>query len=209
MIAPRQNADRTVKNAHILVGDKMRNLRIAQQRLDIGNQHGVIGAHKFDHAPHVAIRGNDCKGGLFPPPLRVLFGVKCVVTALPPINHNRASLWSVGDWVYDRLGMSASDRKSVSAFAAACFAALPSIAYPQSKMNAAWSDPDKALVLDGYEYNKVDLKQDRQALLRRWLHSQRLSYPLSPRYGSAASADLTAKALCRKDWKVDPVGLYV
>ncbi len=96
-------------------------------------------------------------------------------------------------------------RKLVIAFAAAFMAVLPVIAQAESQMNAAWMDPSRALVLDGYEYNSFDLKQiAKNPRVAGFIHKG--SDGLPPRYGCAASADLTAKALCKKDWKVYSVG---
>ena len=91
------------------------------------------------------------------------------------------------------------------AFAAALMAAMPAVARAESLMNAAWMDSSKALVLDGYEYNSFDLKQiAKNPRVAGFIHKG--SDGLPPRYGCAASADLTAKALCKKDWKVYSVG---
>jgi GH25 family lysozyme M1 (1,4-beta-N-acetylmuramidase) len=125
--------------------------------------------------------------------------------ALPPLNHNRASLASVGDWVLPGLGLSVLHIKLVSAFAAAFFAAIPTISHAESQMNAAWMDPSRALVLDGYEYNSFDLKQiSKNPRVAGFIHKG--SDGLPPRYGCPDSVDLTAKALCKKDWKVYSVG---
>jgi GH25 family lysozyme M1 (1,4-beta-N-acetylmuramidase) len=84
-------------------------------------------------------------------------------------------------------------------------AAIPTASHAESQMNAAWMDPSRALVLDGYEYNSFDLKQiSKNPRVAGFIHKG--SDGLPPRYGCAASADLTAKALCKKDWKVYSVG---
>jgi GH25 family lysozyme M1 (1,4-beta-N-acetylmuramidase) len=103
------------------------------------------------------------------------------------------------------LGKFVLHRKSVSAFAAACIAAMSAVAQAETQLNAVWADPSRALVLDGYEYNSFDLKQiARNPRVAGFIHKG--SDGLPPRYGCAASADLTAKALCKKDWKVYSVG---
>ena len=101
--------------------------------------------------------------------------------------------------------MSVLHSKLVSAFAAALMAASAAVSHAESQMNAAWMDSSKALVLDGYEYNSFDLKQiAKNPRVAGFIHKG--SDGLPPRYGCAASADLTAKALCKKDWKVYSVG---
>jgi GH25 family lysozyme M1 (1,4-beta-N-acetylmuramidase) len=96
-------------------------------------------------------------------------------------------------------------RSLVSAFAAALMAALPFAAQAESTMNAAWMDPSRALVLDGYEYNSFDLKQiAKNPRVAAFIHKG--SDGLPPRYGCVGLADVTAKALCKKDWKVYSVG---
>ena len=72
-------------------------------------------------------------------------------------------------------------------------------------MNAAWMDPGRALVLDGYEYNSFDLKQiAKNPRVAGFIHKG--SDGLPPQYGCSSSIDMTAKALCKKDWKVYSVG---
>jgi GH25 family lysozyme M1 (1,4-beta-N-acetylmuramidase) len=96
-------------------------------------------------------------------------------------------------------------RSLVSVFAAAFMAAPPSAVNAESQMNAAWMDPSRALVLDGYEYNSFDLKQiAKNPRVAAFIHKGSDGMP--PRYGCPDSVDLTAKALCKKDWKVYSVG---
>jgi GH25 family lysozyme M1 (1,4-beta-N-acetylmuramidase) len=103
------------------------------------------------------------------------------------------------------LGLFVLLRSLVSAFAAALMAALPSPVIAESQMNAAWMDSSKALVLDGYEYNSFDLKQiSKNPRVAGFIHKGSDGMP--PRYGCPDSVDLTAKALCKKDWKVYSVG---
>jgi GH25 family lysozyme M1 (1,4-beta-N-acetylmuramidase) len=84
-------------------------------------------------------------------------------------------------------------------------AAFPAVSYAESQMNAAWMDPNRALVLDGYEYNSFDLKQiSKNPRVAAFIHKGTDGMP--PRYGCPDSVDLTAKALCKKDWKVYSVG---
>ena len=58
-----QNAKRSFSDAHILVGDEMGNARIAQQRLDEGNDDRVIGADKFKHGGESGRGPTGCKLG--------------------------------------------------------------------------------------------------------------------------------------------------
>jgi GH25 family lysozyme M1 (1,4-beta-N-acetylmuramidase) len=103
------------------------------------------------------------------------------------------------------LGLFVLHRKLVCAFTAAFIAASPSVAGADSQMNAAWMDSSKALVLDGYEYNSFDLKQiSKNPRVAGFIHKGSDGMP--PRYGCVGLPDLTAKALCKKDWKVYSVG---
>jgi GH25 family lysozyme M1 (1,4-beta-N-acetylmuramidase) len=103
------------------------------------------------------------------------------------------------------LGLFVLLRSLVSAFAAAFIAASPSAAFAESQMNAAWMDTSRALVLDGYEYNSFDLKQiAKNPRVAGFIHKGSDGMP--PRYGCVGMADLTVKALCKKDWKVYSVG---
>ena len=48
--ASRQDPDRAFEHAHVLVEQHIRNLRAIQQRLDGGNQDGIVGADKLAQA---------------------------------------------------------------------------------------------------------------------------------------------------------------
>src|SRR5258707_6394848 len=45
--AARQDADRSLKDAHVLVEDKVGNVRDCEQRLDGRHQNGIVGAQNF------------------------------------------------------------------------------------------------------------------------------------------------------------------
>ena len=47
--AARQDAERAVEHAHVLVGDEIADAGIAHQRLDEGDDDGVVGADQFFH----------------------------------------------------------------------------------------------------------------------------------------------------------------
>ncbi|CAN0653602.1 protein of unknown function [Nitratireductor aquimarinus] len=50
-----QDAERPFQNAHVLVGDETGNARIAQQALDEGNDDGIVGADKLEHAATLTV----------------------------------------------------------------------------------------------------------------------------------------------------------
>jgi hypothetical protein len=53
--APRQDAELTVHDAHVLVGHHAGNTRITHQRFHEGDDDGIVGAHKLDHTGDVAV----------------------------------------------------------------------------------------------------------------------------------------------------------
>src|SRR3954469_13019768 len=46
---PRQDTDRSLQHAHVLIEHDMRNLGSIEQRFDGGDQHSVIGPNEFAH----------------------------------------------------------------------------------------------------------------------------------------------------------------
>ena len=79
------------------------------------------------------------------------------------------------------------------------------LAHADTSANAIWADKDRALVLDGYEYNSFDLNlisQDKR--VAAFIH--KASDGMPPRYGCVGMANQTEKDLCKKDWKVYSIG---
>ena len=68
-----------------------------------------------------------------------------------------------------------------------------------------WTQSDRALVLDGYEYNQFDLNLiAKDTRVAGFIHKG--SDGLPPKYGCRDAANQIEKDLCKKDWKVYSVG---
>lgn len=59
--AARNNAERTFKNTHMYICNKVLDIRVLEQRADKGNQNHIIGAHKFNHHLDLAAVHSRCK----------------------------------------------------------------------------------------------------------------------------------------------------
>lgn len=96
-------------------------------------------------------------------------------------------------------------RKSLTLLVACVLATLPVMSQAGTSVNAVWSDLNRALVLDGYEYNSFDLPliaQDKR--VAAFIHKGSDGMP--PRWGCPQAANQVEKDLCKKDWKVYAVG---
>ena len=93
----------------------------------------------------------------------------------------------------------AAFRKAFVALAA--FAGLLTSVQAETNVHLPWKSAGRALVVDAYEYNEIDLTKiaanDRVA---GFIHKG--SDGLPPVYGCKTAKNLTEKALCKKDWKV-------
>ena len=61
--AARQDADRAVEHAHVLVGHEMPDAGIAQQRFDEGDDDGVVGADEFFHGANSQVCASKRRDG--------------------------------------------------------------------------------------------------------------------------------------------------
>lgn len=97
--------------------------------------------------------------------------------------------------------MSVLSRKVLLALTATIglFAAMPATA--DTTYHRPWKDGQRALVVDAYEYNEIDLsKIAGNERVAAFIHKG--SDGLPPVYGCKTAKNDTEKALCKKDWKV-------
>ena len=96
-------------------------------------------------------------------------------------------------------------RKAVFAFAVTIGALSSLPASADTIFHRPWAAQHRALVIDAYEYNQIDLpKIASNKRIGAFIHKG--SDGLPPAYGCKTAKDETERALCKKDWKVYSVG---